>query len=73
MTDPLQIVADLKPAQLDHIAEDAYARRRASDLARALGAEGAPPGGPPPAATPAATPGAGPCSPAPECSARPLR
>jgi hypothetical protein len=44
MTDPLQIVADLKPAQLDHIAEDAYARRRASDLARALGAEGAPPG-----------------------------
>ncbi len=44
MTDPLQIVADLKPARLDQIAEDAYARRRASDLARALGAEGAHPG-----------------------------
>jgi hypothetical protein len=43
MTDPLQIVADLKPAQLDQIAEDAYARRRATDLARALGAQGASP------------------------------
>lgn len=44
MTDPLQIVADLRPARLDQIAEDAYARRRATDLARALGAEGAHPG-----------------------------
>jgi hypothetical protein len=43
MTDPLQIVADLKPAQLDQIAEDAYARRRATDLARALREEGASP------------------------------
>jgi hypothetical protein len=39
MTDPLQIVADLKPAQLDQITADAYARRRATDLARALGEE----------------------------------
>jgi hypothetical protein len=43
MTDPLQIVADLKPAHLDQIAEDAYARRRATDLARALREEGASP------------------------------
>jgi hypothetical protein len=43
MTDPLQIVADLKPARLDQMAEDAYARRRATDLARALRDEGASP------------------------------
>ncbi len=43
MTDPLQIVADLRPASLDQIAEDAYARRRAADLARAFGEAGATP------------------------------
>jgi hypothetical protein len=32
--DPLKIVADLRPASLDRLAEEGYARRRAADLAR---------------------------------------
>jgi len=40
MTDPLKIVAGLKPALLDQMAEEAYQRRRAADLARAMAATG---------------------------------
>jgi len=36
MTDPLQIMADLKPAGLDQMTQEAYERRRAIDLARAF-------------------------------------
>jgi len=37
MEDPLTVVSDLRPAGLDRLAEDTYARRRAVDLARVLG------------------------------------
>jgi hypothetical protein len=37
MEDPLTVVSDLRPAGLDRLAEDTYARRRAGDLARVLG------------------------------------
>ncbi len=37
MDDPLNVVSDLRPAGLDRLAEDTYARRRAGDLARMLG------------------------------------
>jgi photosystem II stability/assembly factor-like uncharacterized protein len=37
--DPLDLVNDLRPARLDHLADDAYARHRGGDLARAA-AEG---------------------------------
>jgi hypothetical protein len=36
MDEPLTVISDLRPAGLDRLAEDTYARRRASDLARAL-------------------------------------
>jgi hypothetical protein len=39
--DPLRVIADLRPAAHDRLAEDAYARNRAVDLARALGEPGA--------------------------------
>jgi hypothetical protein len=39
--DPLQVVADLRPAGHDRLADEAYARNRAVDLARALGESGA--------------------------------
>ncbi len=35
--DPLRVIADLRPAGHDRLAEEAYARNRAADLARALG------------------------------------
>jgi hypothetical protein len=34
--DPMKLVADLKPAMLDRLAEDGYTRRRHDDLARAF-------------------------------------
>ncbi len=34
--DPMKLVADLKPAMLDRLAEEGYARRRQADLARAV-------------------------------------
>jgi hypothetical protein len=37
MEDPMTVVSDLRPAGLDRLAEDTYARRRGDDLARALG------------------------------------
>ena len=37
--DPLKLVTDLKPAQLDCLAEEGYSRRRHDDLARALDGE----------------------------------
>jgi hypothetical protein len=37
MEDPLTVVSDLRPAGIERLAEDTYARRRAGDLARALG------------------------------------
>src|SRR5262249_51094954 len=47
MTDPLQIMADLKPAGLDQMTQEAYERRRAIDLARAFAdAAGGGPRGP---------------------------
>jgi hypothetical protein len=39
MNDPLELVADLRPAMLDHLADEGYARHRHADLARAA-AEG---------------------------------
>ena len=39
--DPLRVIADLRPAGHDRLAEEAYARNRAVDLARALGESGA--------------------------------
>jgi hypothetical protein len=36
--DPLKLVSDLKPAMLDRLAEEGYARRRYDDLARAVAA-----------------------------------
>jgi hypothetical protein len=38
--DPLRVVADLRPASHDGLADEAYARNRAVDLARALGESG---------------------------------
>ena len=35
--DPLRVTADLRPSGHDRLAEEAYARNRAVDLARALG------------------------------------
>jgi hypothetical protein len=35
--DPLKLVADLRPAMLDQLADDAYIRNRGRDLARAAG------------------------------------
>ena len=37
INDPLNMISDLRPAGLDRLAEDTYARRRAGDLARMLG------------------------------------
>jgi hypothetical protein len=39
--DPLRVIADLRPAGHDRLADEAYARNRAVDLARALGESGA--------------------------------
>jgi hypothetical protein len=39
--DPLRVTADLRPAGHDRLADEAYARNRAVDLARALGESGA--------------------------------
>ncbi len=39
--DPLRVVADLRPADHDRLADEAYARNRAVDLARAMGESGA--------------------------------
>jgi len=39
--DPLRVIADLRPARHNRLAEEAYARNRAVDLARALGEPGA--------------------------------
>jgi hypothetical protein len=36
LEDPVQVVADLRPASLDQLAEDGYARRRNGDLARMM-------------------------------------
>jgi hypothetical protein len=36
MEDPMTVVSDLRPAGLDRLAEETYARRRGDDLARAL-------------------------------------
>jgi hypothetical protein len=39
--DPLRVIADLRPAGHDRLSDEAYARNRAVDLARALGESGA--------------------------------
>ena len=39
--DPLRVVADLRPADHDRLADEAYERNRAADLARAMGESGA--------------------------------
>jgi hypothetical protein len=36
VTDPLKIMADLKPVRLDQLTEEAYRQRRAADLSRAM-------------------------------------